>query len=583
MSDEQTPQSDLIDDAIRQAERQLEAKLEALRMSALGDPTPLATPPSDDVAILRPTGGPTRAPSEDDVRPADASADAAGSFDVPDEVPFAWQDADAEGEDASFAPLDPSATFSPSDLYVPDSDGPTELEPTADDVHPPSAWLEPEAEAPRTGDAPGVTSLTAMWEEEAPAPAPRASRDSVGADWDRPEPVHAAWTEPAASQTRPAAPAPQAARSDATPNMPHIPSEDEMQFWAHTRTALRNLQQVTDSITGQVTRDVSILVEQAVSDAIAPTEGGMRAIHTQLQQGLPKLADRFEGAVEQALVGPTNGIRQIRDELPTQLERVARDQRASFRDDLDATAGAIHGAVQADVAHLEQSIAANVTRMAATMTDTATRVERDVDVLGESVVRFERGMHNEFDRVESQLRAAIDRVESSVRDEFVEPTETVRKLDEELPARFGRIERTLLEQLQNTQRDLSSVLTSLVDASRASIDRIGSLASTLDDERARRVDDVETIVDTVTTGWEGLAGAMKALFQQAEDNSRRLAAMEQRLGQIRDLEEAVERSMTGFADHVANLQPAPIVVSVSHPEATVENTTRGGWVPDTSS
>src|SRR4051812_38607309 len=67
MADEQTPQSDLIDDAIRQAERQLEEKLEALRMSALGDSAAPATAPAMDeaeAAVLRPTSaGPSRTSS----------------------------------------------------------------------------------------------------------------------------------------------------------------------------------------------------------------------------------------------------------------------------------------------------------------------------------------------------------------------------------------------------------------------------------------------------------------------------------------------------------------------------------------
>ena len=54
MADEQTPQSDLIEDALRKAERQLEERLAAFQLTALGEP---ATPAEDDptVATLRPT------------------------------------------------------------------------------------------------------------------------------------------------------------------------------------------------------------------------------------------------------------------------------------------------------------------------------------------------------------------------------------------------------------------------------------------------------------------------------------------------------------------------------------------------
>ena len=51
MTDEQTQHPDLIDDAIRQAEQELEARLESLRMSTLG-----TSPADPDVAHLRPTG-----------------------------------------------------------------------------------------------------------------------------------------------------------------------------------------------------------------------------------------------------------------------------------------------------------------------------------------------------------------------------------------------------------------------------------------------------------------------------------------------------------------------------------------------
>jgi hypothetical protein len=90
------------------------------------------------------------------------------------------------------------------------------------------------------------------------------------------------------------------------------------------------------------------------------------------------------------------------------------------------------------------------------------------------------------------------------------------------------------------------------------------------------------VVDTVTTGWEGLAGAVKALFDQSEENSRRIAGIEQRLLQIRDLEGAVEDSLTKFTRHMKDLKPSPIVVTVSHDEAEVRNVTRSGWTPDTN-
>ena len=50
-----------------------------------------------------------------------------------------------------------------------------------------------------------------------------------------------------------------------------------------------------------------------------------------------------------------------------------------MREDLDQTASAVHGAVQKDVAQLEQSIATNVTRMAHGTLDAVSRAERNIN------------------------------------------------------------------------------------------------------------------------------------------------------------------------------------------------------------
>ena len=580
MADEQTPQSDLIDDAIRQAERQLEAKLEALRMSALGEPTPSNAAPADDVAVLRPTGGSAPRASEP-AQPAPAPTHTSEAswtspdapVDVPDAFPAAWQETD--GDDLTFAPADPTVSLGGNELYVPETEHPFEESPGA------SEHADDETDAPAPPQlghlAASVTDLTPVWDDEdepsaaPPRPTTARSFEAPTVD-DRPEPVHASWTGPSE----------RAPRRDATPaqRVTSLPSEDEMQFWAHTRTALRNLQQVTDGMASQLTGSISTEVARIVHEEVQPTDQAVRTVQQQLQQGLPRMAEHIEAVIEQSMTGPTNALRQVRDEIPTQLDRVAREQHTTLRGELDRQSANLHSAVQGDVAQLEQSVASNVTRMAQGTTEAIGRVERDVDVLGETVVRFERGVHSEFDRVEAQLRTAIERVEHSLREELVEPSETVKKLDEELPARFGRVERTLVDQLQATQRELAGVLTSLVEANRASLDRIAALGSTLDEDRARRTEDVEVVVDTVTTGWEGLAGAMRALFDQAEENSRRIAGIEQRLTQIRDLEGAVEGTLDEFRRHMKDLKPSPIVVTVSHDEAEVRNVSRGGWTPD---
>jgi hypothetical protein len=571
MADEQTPQSDLIDDAIRQAERQLEEKLQALRMSALGEPAPATSPPADDVAVLRPTGSASRASEPAQPAPTGPVGDAA----VPNEVPMAWQE--AEGDDVTFAPADTRSTEDlVTGLYVPENEHPLESDPASEhdsDQHSDEV-VNPADSSLRSSLSTSVTDLTPIWDEEveqAPPtmPTPTTRRQAESAD--RPEPVHSTWTDPARARREPSAPA---------AHVTTLPSEDEMQFWAHTRTALRNLQQVTDGMTTQVVGGVSTEVARLLHEELGATDQSMRNLQQQVQSDLPQLADRIQQSIEQSVAAPNNAIRQVRDEIPSQLERATQVTHDHIREELDRSTASVHGAVQHDISQLEQSIASNVTRMAQDTTEAVGRVEHDVDVLGETVVRFERGVHSEFDRFEAQLRSAIERVEQNLRDELVAPTETIRKLDDELPARFGRIERGLVEQLQGQQHEMSTVLSSLVDADRAALDRLASLGSTMDEDRARRAEDLEVLVDTVTTGWEGLAGAMTALFEQADENSRRLAGIEQRLGQLRDVEGALEQTLDQFQRHMSELKPSPIVVTVSHDEAEVRNTTRSGWVAD---
>ncbi|MCW2924477.1 MAG: hypothetical protein JWM98_1881 [Thermoleophilia bacterium] len=583
MADEQTPQSDLIDDAIRQAERQLEEKLEALRMSALAEPTPPSDPVATDIAVLRPTQS-SRA-SE----PAPPAPEAA----------TAWEE--APGHDVTFAPSEGTVTLSGTELYVPDAEDPSldDADAVADDatdaphttsltadVHDLVAvWDDEDAPAP-AADTPVAWSMPDPVEPAAPtapphvAPSHAVTPDRADRGWDTPEPVHSSWTRATGDHTRPVDGSPTSHALTPQEPTPVGPTEEELQFWAHTRTALRNLQQFTEHVPGMVAADVAAEVERVVRDELAPTGATLRLVQQQVQGGLPKLAERIEGSIEQALTSPDAGIRQIREELPMQLDRTVRETRTVVREELDHTASTLHAAMAGDVGRLEDSIASNVTRMAQGTTDSVARVERDLELLGEGVARFERSLGSEFERVEDAMRASIERAEHALADQIAEPAATIRRLDAELPERLSSVERTLVEQLRTSQRDVSNVLGNLVDANRASLDRVAAIASTLDEDRSRRSEDVEVIVDAVTTGWEGLAGAVKVLFEQHERTSEQVAGIEARLGQLRDLEGAVEGTMAELRDLVRNLTPAPVVVTVSHPEATVQNTSRGGWLAD---
>jgi hypothetical protein len=598
MADEQTPQSDLIDDAIRQAERQLEEKLQALRMSALGEPAPQAHAevaghePDQDAAVLRPSRGSASRTGEDRGRRQRSAPTREPEASATPEQPVAWQE--MGGDDVSFAPLGDART-SPAgtDLYVPDQEQPLQDEldessDSGDDARPADYaddhWKgdDPDSTSLRESLSSSVTDLSPVWDDEdepsiahSPTPTTRPRRQS------------GATSRPA--QSPPAPPAPPA---------PSVPSEDELQFWAHTRTALRNLQQVTDGMSTQVASDVGAEVSRLLDEELSTTQQALHTLQEQLQhttaEGFPQLVDRVQHTIEQAVASPSNAIQQVRQEIPEQLDRVVSETHDHIREELDRSSTGLHGAVQHDISQLEQSIATNVTRMSQGTHEAVGRVEHDVNALGERVVRFERGMHEGLDSFETRLRTEIERIEENLREQLVEPTETVRKLDAEMPSRFGRVERALVEHVQASQRDTTTALSTLVDADREVLDRLAtlvdadretrdrldSITSAIDEDRARRSEDLEVIIDTVTRGWEGLAGAMTALFEQAEESSRRMAAIEQRLGQaLQDIEGAASRTHEEFIRQMRDLKPSPIVVTVSHEDAEVRNTTQGGWVP----
>lgn len=585
MADEQTPQSDLVEDALRQAERQLEAKIEALRLSALADPVPQASALNDAVD-LRPT---TSAITHETlpVTNLDQLSSTPTANEADHQDPARWEE--VESDDLTFAPTKGMPhTDQVTSLFVPDglcdedaNDSDTASDSALnvfdDDQHREAGLTSLHESLTAT-----VTDLTPVWE------------DDDQPHLDAPSPILTPSTRPAPAspsydrESRLAQDQPRSRRQQPSPRIedthPALPTEDEMQFWAHTRTALRNLQQVTDGLPIQVVGGVSTEIARLLHEELALTENSLHALNEQLRQlvgaSLPSFSSDIQHAIDQSLTTPNHAINQVREEIPTHLKMATQRLTEAVREDLERTSAGLHGALQHDIVSLEQSIASNVTRMAQDSGDAITRVERDVDVLGETVVRFERGVHAEFDRFEAQLRSAVERVEENLREDLVEPTELIRKLNEENEPRLMRLERALEDQLKDNHREQHTALTSLVESDRAAIDRLTSIASTLDDDRARRAEDLEVVVDTITRGWEAIAGAMATLFDQAETNSRRIAGIEQRLLQLRDVEGAMQQTLDEFTQQMRELKPAPIVVTVAHDEAEVRNATRGGWTPD---
>jgi DNA repair ATPase RecN len=193
----------------------------------------------------------------------------------------------------------------------------------------------------------------------------------------------------------------------------------------------------------------------------------------------------------------------------------------------------------------------------------------------------------------------------------------VRQLQDEMPARFGRMERIIQEQdsvqaidrleaevndlraeqqrigdrlSRELRSDLGGMVGELADANRMTLDRLGNLSSELDRDRLQRLADFEQLVDSMSAGWEGLYGSMSKLFDSAETVEQRMMGIERRLEAVRDLERTVDEALvevreqlqshlSGMQRYLSDLQPAPVTVTVNHPEAQVTNTTRSGFLP----
>jgi hypothetical protein len=460
----------------------------------------------------------------------------------------------------------------------------------------------PEPASPPAGRA---SDLVASYDDEQldDEPAPR----------DVPEPVHASW-----SHTRDEAPAPRSAAIEP------VPSEEELQFWAHTRTALRNLQQATDHLPRQVTGSVTDEVERIVRDELGAPTSTLRLVQQHLQQGLPRIAERIEEALREELVAPNQALREIQDDLPARVDRLGRELGDTVREDLERVGEVLQSGVQRDVAAVEQAVATNVTRMATGLEELVSRSEQSLGAdltklggqlggrveridsglgdLGRTVDRSGRELSASIEQVEERLRAALADIEGGLRGSISDADRGLRGSIEEvdrdlresisglqtslasplaeLPGRIDSVERRLVDEVHGTRGDLGSAISSLTDASQASLDRLAGIAAGLDDDRTSRAQDVELVVDTFTTGWEGLASAMQAIHSQNAEALGRLEQLEERVGRLADLEQSMTDGIANMNRHISELKPAPVVVSVHHPDADVRSETRGGWLVD---
>lgn len=540
MADEQMQHSDLIDDAIREAEQQLEAKLEALRLSAMGD-VHAASDPS--AAHLRPTGhasgwseptfsadpAPRHEPTNEDEHDHESGGEPGHAPQSGWQTP-AWVETPLEAEDrqepASWQDSDPDEDADAFDIGTVGGSAP---------AAPSGGWSDAvlqqtaadEQQEPWRGET--FPSQAHDYEHEPGGSWASTGDDSDGQDGD-------SW------------------RGDA-PVTRH--SDSELEFWAQTRTALRHLQQTTDALPQRVSTGVSETFEQA--------------------------AQRMGRLVTEEFEAPTAAIRQLHEEVPLQLERIDRTIRDGFEEQIPQRIERLERSIQSqlheDVDRFEQSVATNVTRLAQGL---ETRVDTSDDQL-----------RSEFERIEHTMRSQLDRVERSVRDELTAPIESIRQLHDELPLQFSRVERALREQGRDVaaevRAELGSVVGELTSLSRTTLDRISGVSGELDRDRLQRVEDLELVIDSLSSGWQGLYAGMSQLTERTEDVDVRLAGIERRLDSMRNLERTVDDALAGVREqlethlvtlerHMADLQPAPVMVTVNHPEAQVSQTTRGGYV-----
>lgn len=665
MADEQTQHPDTVDDAFRQAERQLEAKLEALRQTALGQ-----------AAGLNETGG----------------SNAGWSTAVSDEV--SW-----ETEDDS----------SPS--WEPASNG---GEPAWDEPHiEPVAAREAETVEAEWDDAvmrptgsslglPGFADVAT--EPLTPEPAAQVSSQDEGEEFEPdedPYPVYDAGSPGvpvSAAPTRPRMYQPVSEQFG-------FGSEDDQ--LAALRTSLRLLQQGTDEIrhtlAPQVTGSVVDQVEGILRDELSAPAAGIR----QIQAQMPAMEDRITRAVGEELAGPVAAINQLNEELPVEVQRIQRQLSSSVEDGLQPMQADVSfvrdrvGSIDDAIDNLRSALGDLDAAMGEELTRTGKQVESRVAQaqasLREDIDRTERAvtervdglagdMQADFARFGAGMRDGMTRLEATLRDEIAIPAAAVRQLHDELPAQLQRLERVVrdtnaapqVEQLLDTtaaqreqvldaidraanrtlgavteqsesvtsevgklvdvvvregersaaaldrhaaafeqvsqesvarqermireelgdtarnvrsivELDLGGLFADLILAGRATLDKLSSVDGELGRDRVQRAEDLELTIDALTAGFSGMQEAFIRVLDTVGTIDQRIGAIEKSVATFDNLIEhfdATVEKIGGKLDadlgamraHLAELQPAPVVVTVAHPEANVQQSTRSGFL-----
>lgn len=186
----------------------------------------------------------------------------------------------------------------------------------------------------------------------------------------------------------------------------------------------------------------------------------------------------------------------------------------------------------------------------------------------------------DFSDVERSLRERLTRMERSFQDEFsrLQDVVTTRMSGRMGDESFGRLGNAI-----DHQRELGHRTNELLNDVIAGMDR----------NRLQQTQDLEVLIDALTSGWQAFYATIDGLFARIDTFGERLASVEHRFDVMDQLErnvstgleamrEQLETQLSAVNKHMAELAPAPITVTVSHPEASVHQQTRPGYTAPAS-
>jgi hypothetical protein len=219
---------------------------------------------------------------------------------------------------------------------------------------------------------------------------------------------------------------------------------------------------------------------------------------------------------------------------------------------------------------LLDAIDRSANRTLSAVSETSEVVTTEVEKLVEAVIREGENSSAALERQATAIRQATDdataRTERVVREEMAETTRNVRSI---------------------VELDLGGLFTDLMMAGRATLDKLGSMDAELSRDRVQRAEDLELTIDALTAGFSGMQQTYVRLVEAIDAVDNRVAGLERHLASFDKMSDRfdatvdrmsakVELDLGAMRDHLTDLQPAPVVVTVAHPDARVEQTTRGG-------